>query len=90
MQFKIQYQLRIKGPKTKCIKTLGLLLVLAPHCGTLYSSFIYQEYSILSVQGFKQALKTRDRVNAEIVLCYTSKMQKMRHQNLNVSKNARC
>ena len=36
IQFKIQYQLRIKGPKTKCIKTLGLLLVLAPHCGTLF------------------------------------------------------
>ena len=36
IQFKIQYQLRIKGAKTKCIKTLGLLLLLASHCGTLF------------------------------------------------------
>ena len=38
IQFKIQYQLRIKGPETKCVETVmgtGPLHVLANHCGTL-------------------------------------------------------
>ena len=38
IQFKIQYQLRIKSPKAKCIKTLmgtGPLHMLANHCRTL-------------------------------------------------------
>ena len=52
IQFKIQYQLRIKGPKTKCIKTDFC------SCWPLtveHSSFIYQEYPECS--GFQAGSK---------------------------------
>ena len=57
IQFKIQYQLRIKSPKAKCVKTLGDR-TLAHVSQSLWNSHPSSIRSIQSNQGFKQALKT--------------------------------
>ena len=58
IQFKIQYQLRIKGPKIKCIKTLGHRTFARVGPASLWNTLPSDIRSIQSVQGFKQVLKT--------------------------------
>ena len=58
IQFKIQYQLRIKGPKTKCIKTLRDRTFAQIVSQSLWNTHPLSIRSIQSDQGFKQALKT--------------------------------
>ena len=58
IQFKIQYQLRIKGPKIKCIKTLGHRTFARIGPASLWNTLPSDIRSIQSVQGFKQVLKT--------------------------------
>ena len=58
IQFKIQYQLRIKGPKAKHIKTLGHRTFARVGLASLWNTLPSDIRSIQSVQGFKQALTT--------------------------------
>ena len=57
IQFKIQYQLRIKGLKATCVKTLGDR-TFACVGQSLWNTLTSDIGSIQSDQGFKQVLKT--------------------------------
>ena len=44
----------------------------------------------MALMPMKKKGQNRDRVNAEIMHFYAKKCQKMQHQNVNASQDARC